>query len=123
MIDDDLANFMCELVSEVDLPNFLDILEDPPKITTGKTHFESLFGLADQEEDMAQPNPLLRYAKPTGKFPVNKDCINDLALSLSQKDLEIEKIVVQAKQNPFQLESQNISGDFESELAKMNCPL
>ena len=122
MVEDALNVFMCELLSEVEIPNFLDILEDSPTTSNPKKHFESLFGLADLERESKNSTPSLRYAKPTAKFPINKDQVRDLALSLSQKDLEIEKMVVQAKQNPFQLESQNIVGDFERDLAKLECP-
>ena len=69
MIDDDLNYFMCELVSEVEIPSFLDNLVESPKITSNrKSHFESLFSMEEIEKEKVTPTSFLTMISPQAIF-------------------------------------------------------
>ena len=77
--------------------------------------------LNDEPLEVTPQPPVLRHAQPTGKFPISQKQKAEFGRFLHQKDFEIEKAMVQAKENPFQLESANIQGEFENDLAKLSC--
>ena len=124
-VQTDLNDFLLELVGEVEINDFSEFLQETPEIQKTKPKpknpKEQLALWLNDEPEVEEAPPPLCLAKPTGKFPISKSQVEDLAQVLHQKDFEMQKTMVQAKENPFQLESTNIQGEFEADLAKIHC--
>ena len=121
-IKPEIEEFILELVPEVEVLDFSTFAAETPKTNPPLNPKEHLALWLDEEpEEEVQTSSKILHAKPTGKLPIGQKHIKEIGLVLHQKDQEIEKAMVKAKENPFQLESSNIQGDFESDLAKISC--
>ena len=128
-ISRDVEELKANLTTEVDL-EFFEFKENLEKETPNPQSHEidpdvsefSLWLNGQEKESVEGENEkeLRKYAKASGKFPMNRKQIEEISKLLHQRIEQIERDMVAKRANPF--ESSNIQGDFASELEKVKAP-